>query len=111
MDKRQAVESLLKDGPVWVTFNPNEGADIPGHLDKRDLITFLYGYQLPYPIPDLFINNDGISATLKFGMRQLLTFVPWKAVVGVSDHQDKNYAWGWFEKKKPQLRLIKGGRK
>jgi hypothetical protein len=46
--------------------------------------TLVYGLDMPKPIPDLFVNDAGILATLSFGgLGWHKTFVPWEAVLGL----------------------------
>ena len=46
-------------------------------------IMFEYGLDLPVPISDLKITDEGIEATLSFSREPHPTFVPWEAVVKI----------------------------
>lgn len=56
-------------------------AAIPKHLREHDTLVFDYGRNLPVSIPDLAVDEDGISATLTFDRKPFKTFVPWSAVI------------------------------
>ena len=45
--------------------------------------TFEYGLDLPVPIDELEITDEGIKATLSFSRIPRPTFVPWEAVVAI----------------------------
>jgi hypothetical protein len=51
--------------------------------EGKSTVTFEYGLDLPVPIDDLVITDDGIRATLSFSRVPRHTFVPWGAVVGI----------------------------
>lgn len=65
----------------------------PGLFKEEGLfstITLDYGLNMPIPIPDLKVDESGISATLSFGREPFATFVPWEAVVGFASESSGN---------------------
>ena len=54
----------------------------PEWKDRKDVVRLEYGLDMPVPITDIVITDDGIAATLSFSRVPCKTFVPWKAVVG-----------------------------
>lgn len=96
--KRSFFEVALGRWPVvQVHFLDHPGLRVPGPCRPANrLITvgseqaigmvpviFEYGLDLPVPIPDLKITEEGISATLSFSREPHPTFVPWDAVVKI----------------------------
>ena len=83
---RAALEDLLSHEPVVrVVFIDHPLLDVPKSVrpKERENTTFEYGLNLPVPIDDLEITDDGIRATLSFSRCPHPTFVPWAAVVGI----------------------------
>jgi len=98
MTKREAFERELAEFyEVVVLVMPAPGIDVPAQSwvtsTLRDGVTqraapvhymFLrYGLDMPKPIPDLEITDEGIRATLSFSNTPIKTFVPWDAVAGI----------------------------
>lgn len=74
--------STFRDG-VFVEFAIHaEGVRVPKLLlmSGEPTATFQYAAGLPIPIDDLEVSEFGIRATLSFGRRPCLTFIPWPAV-------------------------------
>ena len=68
-------------------------------LSGRELIQFEYGLDMPVPIDDLQVTEDGVSATLSFNRVSCHTFVPWEAVVTMG-------GGGLRPKQKPTFKLV-----
>ena len=83
---KAALEDLLSREPVVrVVFIDHPLLDVPKGVrpKERETAAFEYGLNLPIPIDDLEITDDGIRATLSFSRCPYPTFVPWAAVVGI----------------------------
>lgn len=57
---------------------------MPAHLKSEAHLVLQYGNDLPIPIPDLQIDEQGVSATLSFARTPWPTVVPWSAVYVVT---------------------------
>ena len=79
--KRDAFNAFFGEG--WVSIHLDarrEGVKVPEeHTSNRHLV-LQYGQNMPIPIPDLKVDDDGITATLSFSRTPHRTFVPWTAV-------------------------------
>lgn len=84
--KADVVINWIGHGPLRVQFDATrEGVVVPRHLQGKVDLVFEIGLDMPRPIPDLKIDEDGISGTLSFGGYGLIyCYVPWAAVFGVS---------------------------
>lgn len=84
--KADVVINWIGHGPLRVQFDATrEGVVVPQHLQHKVDLVFEIGLDMPRPIPDLKIDQDGISATLSFGGYGLIPCcIPWAAVFGVS---------------------------
>lgn len=61
-----------------------DGVSLPDWLRGPE-VTLQLGYDIPLPIDDLRIDEDGIAATLSFRRTPHLCKVPWPAVWGIAD--------------------------
>jgi hypothetical protein len=83
---RLAFEKLLSEfTEVRVAFVWHERLVVPASVVPAagNANVLSYGLDMPTPIPDLVVDERGISATLSFSRTPCETFVPWEAVVGV----------------------------
>lgn len=95
--KKLIALGMYESGRLEVFFNPRaEGVVVPEHVRAFVQTKFDYGEELPIPIPDLVIDDAGISATLSFNREPFKTFLPWAAIflmmAGTSDMQS-NAVW------------------
>lgn len=82
--KHQVAESLLNEGAIFVHFDPRfDGVVAPLHLKDQPQLVLQFGYGLAVPIPDLFLDEEGISGTLSFQRTPHACFVPWPAVFAI----------------------------
>lgn len=95
--KKHIAWGLYEAGRLEVFFDPQaEGVIIPEHLKAWPQVKFDYGEGLPIPIPDLDMDDAGISATLSFNMSPFKTFLPWKAIYFMTtstEHAGGNAVW------------------
>ncbi len=80
--KRLVVEEILAEEPSFFigVDSSVEGVVVPGHL--TGVVSLQIGRVLPLPIPNLTIDDWGITATLSFGRVPFPCRVPWAAVIG-----------------------------
>jgi hypothetical protein len=85
---------LLKDAWVYVQLDPRrEGVELPEFLRQAPRLVLQYGYNMPVPIHDLVIDEQGIKATLSFRRVSHSTVVPWSAVFAITDGEQRGYLW------------------
>jgi len=105
MHKKQVFEQMLQRQPiVCVYINPRvPGIELPDNLLQNvHPISLEYGMDLPIPIRDFRIEENGVYAVLSFGGAPHHTFVPWDAVFGITD---RNFQQGkiWGEEIPPMV--------
>lgn len=69
------------------------GVQLPPHLLTEPQLRLDYSYGFSPPIPDLVVDEKGISATLSFSQRAFATFVPWEAVYLIADYDGNGGVW------------------
>jgi stringent starvation protein B len=83
--KHEAFLALLREG--WTSLHLDArraGVVVPVRLKGEGHLVLQYGNDLPIPIPDLHVDEFGVSATLSFARIPLQTVVPWSAVYVVA---------------------------
>jgi len=83
--KQEAFLALLAEG--WTSLHLDArraGVVVPSHLKGEPHLVLQYGHDLPIPIPDLQVDEHGVSATLSFARTPSPTVVPWSAVYVVT---------------------------
>lgn len=93
--KRTAVERLLAEEDfILIVINPlSPGVALPQRLiEARQPVPIHLGYRLAVPIPDLAIDDTGISGTLAFGEQSSHCVFPWPSMIQISV-QDEHLVW------------------
>jgi stringent starvation protein B len=83
--KREAFLAFLREG--WVSLHLDarrSGVAVPDSFAAEPHLVLQYGRNMPIPIPDLDVTDQGVSATLSFSRTPCLTHVPWSAVYVVA---------------------------
>ena len=83
--KRDIFLGLLAQGRVSVIIDARrDGVRLPDHLRDELRLRLDYGLDMPIPIEDLQVTEQGVQATLSFNRQPQSTFVPWSAVYVVA---------------------------
>lgn len=86
--KRFAVEQALEgECAVVVIDTSTAGVEAPKSLGK--MAELYLGYDMDPPIPDLWVDDEGVTGTLTFGGVASLVKFPWSAVCFVHDGDRK----------------------
>ncbi len=94
LPKREAMDSLLAQGDVLLQLDPRlEGVSVPQKFDEQPLLVLRIGLEMPIPIPDLEIDDAGITATLSFDRTPHAVVVPWQAVFGMVTEHGQGLLW------------------
>jgi stringent starvation protein B len=83
--KRDAFTAFLREG--WVSLHLDarrSGVVVPPSFATEPHLVLQYGRNMPIPIPDLEVTDDGVSATLSFSRSPHRTHVPWSSVYVVA---------------------------
>jgi stringent starvation protein B len=83
--KREAFLAFLREG--WVSLHLDArrpGVTVPPGFANEPHLVLQYGRNMPIPIPDLDVSEQGVSATLSFSRSPFQTHVPWSAVYVVA---------------------------
>ncbi len=90
LDKKTALKYLLKHGSPFVHFDGRtEGCKMPPRLIGNPQVVLQFGYNMAVPIPDMKVDNLGVSGTLSFRGVPFFCFVPWNAIFAVVGEDGK----------------------
>jgi stringent starvation protein B len=94
-DKRTVVDDLLSRGPVLVHFDARRtDVQVPPRFVREAKLVLRFGYALSPPIPDLLVDDSGVSGTLTFGGVPFHCVLPWPAIfAAVQDGDQRGMVW------------------
>lgn len=136
MNMRRALcEMMLARGSCFVHLDPTvAGVEVPEFCRGSSPLVLQWGLNLPVPIRDLVVDDEGIRGGLSFQRETHWCSVPWSAVLALSDDSGMGVRYaagrgyvghvGGLEEtsidervtvtenhvERPKLRLIKGGK-
>lgn len=89
--KRFAVEQGMEgdNSVIVIVDRATKGLEVPDFLTDP-MIALQFGYNAAQPIPDLWVDDQGIMGTLAFGEVESLVKVPWDAVCFIHDGNPAN---------------------
>jgi hypothetical protein len=92
--KKDVAIELLKQSSVYVFLDPR-GATVmvPGWFKKQAELVLQIGLNMQVPIPDLNVDDDGLSCTLSFNRTPHFCRIPWTAVYALRDELGHVMVW------------------
>ncbi len=94
LPKREAMESLLEQGDVLLQLDPRaEGVQVPDCFGNQPMLVLRIGLEMPIPIPDLQIDDEGVRATLSFDRTPHEVVLPWEAIFGMVTERGRGLLW------------------
>ena len=92
--KKDVANTLLSRGSLFLHLDPRaEGVVVPAWLAKQPQLVLQVGLDLPVPIPDLHIDDDGVCATLSFNRSGFACSVPWPSVFALVGDDGMGVVW------------------
>ncbi|MEY4513311.1 MAG: hypothetical protein RLZZ450_5433 [Pseudomonadota bacterium] len=92
--KKDVARALLLRGSVFVHLDPRRsGVLVPARLRYQAQVVLQVGLDMPVPIPDLRVDEEGIFGTLSFKGIPFSCFVPWGAVFALVGEDAKGMVW------------------
>jgi len=92
--KKDVARALLLRGSVFVHLDPrSHGVSVPKRFGAEPQLVLQIGLDLPIPIPDLRVDQEGVLATLSFSRTPFTCIVPWSAVFALVGEDGKGMVW------------------
>jgi hypothetical protein len=92
--KKEVALALLERSSMQVHLDPRRDAVIvPPWLKRQPQLVLQIGLNLPTPIPDLKLDDDGMSCTLSFNRAPFYCVVPWSSVFAMLGEDGRGLVW------------------
>ncbi len=90
MNKLQVARAILQRGSLYIHVCPLHNSfdvQLPLRCMQNRHVVLNVGYDMAKPIPDLQLNEKGMSGTLSFAGTPFFCVVPWECVVALGDER------------------------
>jgi stringent starvation protein B len=92
--KKEVALALLERGSVHVHLDPRaSGVVVPAWFKRQPQLVLQVGLNMPVPIPDLRVDEDGMSCTLSFNRSPFFCIVPWSSVYAMVGDDGRGMVW------------------
>jgi hypothetical protein len=95
--KKEVALALLErsnDRGIFVHLDPRHAAVVvPPWFKKQPQLVLQIGLNMPVPIPDLRLDDEGMSCTLSFNRSPFYCVVPWSSVFAMVGEDGRGMVW------------------
>ena len=92
--KKEVALALLERSSVYVHLDPRQNAVVvPPWFKRQPQLVLQIGLNMPMPIPDLRLDDDGLSCTLSFNRSPFFCVVPWASVFAMVGEDGRGMVW------------------
>jgi hypothetical protein len=92
--KKDVALALLQNSTVFVHLDPRaEPVRVPPWLKKQPQLVLQIGLNMPVPIPDLTVDDEGISCTLSFSRSPHFCLIPWQSIYALVGDDGRGMVW------------------
>jgi stringent starvation protein B len=92
--KKHVALALLEHSSVFIHLDPrNERVHVPAWFKRQAQLVLQIGLNMPIPIPDLNLDDEGISCTLSFNRSPHYCRLPWASVFALVGEDGRGMVW------------------
>lgn len=92
--KKDVALALLEQATVLVHLDPRgEQVQVPAWFKRQPQLVLQIGLNMPKPIPDLNVDDEGISCTLSFSNTPHYCHLPWASVYALIGASGRGMVW------------------
>jgi stringent starvation protein B len=92
--KKDVALALLEGPSVFVHLDPRRpGVSVPKWFLGQPQLVLQVGLNMAIPIPDLKVDEDGVSCTLSFSRTPFWCCIPWSAVYALVGEDGRGMVW------------------
>jgi len=92
--KKEVALALLERSSVHVHLDPRaEGVAVPAWFKKQPQLVLQIGLNMAVPIPDLRLDDEGMTCTLSFSRQPFFCVVPWHCVFAMVGDDGRGMVW------------------
>ncbi len=92
--KKDVVLALLQGPSVFVHLDPRKkGVVVPANFRKQPQLVLQIGLNMAVSIPDLRVDDEGVSCTLSFARSPFWCVLPWSAIYALVSEDGPGMVW------------------
>jgi stringent starvation protein B len=92
--KKDVALALLENTTVFLHLDPrDQDVRVPPWFKRQPQLVLQIGLNMAVPIPDLTVDDEGISCTLSFSRNPHLCVIPWKAIYALVGEDGRGMVW------------------
>lgn len=92
--KKDVATALLQGPSLYIHLDPRKPEVlVPEYFKKQHQLVLQVGLNMAIPIPDLRVEDDGITCTLSFNRKPFWCRLPWTAVFALVGEDMKGMVW------------------
>lgn len=92
--KKDVALALLERASVFVHLDPRgAGVVVPVHFKRQPRLVLQIGLNMAVPIPDLRLDDQGLSCTLSFNRSLFHCVVPWSGIFALVGEDGRGMVW------------------
>lgn len=92
--KKDVALALLENSTLFLHLDPRQGeVKVPPWFKKQPQLVLQVGLNMPVPIPDLNVDDSGVSCTLSFNRSPHYCYVPWSAIYALVGDDGRGMVW------------------
>jgi stringent starvation protein B len=92
--KKDVALALLEKSSIYVHLDPRQPAVVvPNWFKKQPQLVLQVGLDMAVKIPDLRLDDDGMSCTLSFNRAPFFCVVPWTSVFAMVGDDGRGMVW------------------
>ncbi len=92
--KKDVALALLEQASMYIHLDPRaEAVQVPAWFKKQPQLVLQVGLNMAVPIPDLNVDERGLSCTLSFNRAPFFCMIPWPAVFALVGENGRAMVW------------------
>ncbi len=92
--KKDVALALLQGPSLFIHLDPRKTeVMVPAYFKKQPQLVLQVGMNMAIPIPDLKVDDEGVSCTLSFNRRPFWCRLPWSAIYALVGEDMKGMIW------------------
>src|SRR5664279_1203281 len=92
--KKDVALALLEQASMYIHLDPRaDSVHVPAWFKKQAQLVLQVGLNMAVPIPDLHVDEQGLSCTLSFNRSPFLCMIPWPAVFALVGENGQAMVW------------------
>jgi len=86
--------ALLEQASMYIHLDPRaDSVQVPAWFKKQPQLVLQVGLNMAVPIPDLHVDEQGLSCTLSFNRSPFFCMIPWRAVFALVGEKGQAMVW------------------